>query len=138
MIAVKKSWALPVVEGFEEQETKTNVSNIVDKIQTQIAKQQQRQTPPTITMLDEDLVFEPIDSDDSPIECEIASPDDISTTMPPRETSGVDDLDAIDGGPSDDDEETFREPSGYECRMDKLVECGYVDAQELNTTFPRS
>ena len=84
------------------------------------------------------MVFEAIDSDDSPIECEIASPDKISTTMPPTETSGVEDLDAIDEGPSDDDEETFREPSSYECRIEKLVEYGYVDALELDTTFPES
>ena len=91
-----------------------------------------------MTMLNEDIEFEPIVSDNSPIECEIAGHDDILTTMPPTETSGVEDLDAIDDGPSDDDEETFREPSSDECRIEKLVEYGYVDAQELNATFPES
>ena len=58
--------------------------------------------------------------------------------MLPTESSGVTDLDVIDEGPSDDDEEAFREPSRYGCRMENLEEYGYVDAQELNTTFPGS
>ena len=46
-----------VAEGFEEQDTKTNVSNIVDQTETQIAKQQQqRQTPTTNTAIDYDMV----------------------------------------------------------------------------------
>ena len=114
------------------------MSNILDHIETQIAKQQQRQTPPTITMLGEHIVFEPIDSDDSPIKCEIASPDEISTTVPPTDTLGVEDLGAIDEGPSDDEEYVFRDPDIYGCRLDRVVEYGYADARELRTVVPET
>ena len=82
------------------------------------------------------MVFESIDSDDGPIKCQIDDPGHLSRTLPLEETSGVEDLDAIEDGPSDDDEETCRKPSGYECRTETRVEYAYVDAQELNTTFP--
>ena len=84
------------------------------------------------------MVFESLDSEEGPIECQIEDPGHLSKTRPLGETSEVEDLDAIEKGPSDDHEETFREPSSYECRMEKLAEYGYVDAQELHTTFPVS
>ena len=115
------------------------MSTIVEQNETQIPKQRQRQATSTDTVFDDYMVFESIDNDDDPIDCNLEGA-----------TSGVEGLDsfeevfkmsaevltvdAIDEGPSDDAEDVFREPDSYDCRRGDI--CGIRGRTE--TSIPQS